>query len=206
VSWDLDLSTRGPLAPPGDYTVIVESGELADTTSVTVLKDPHSAGSESDIRAQVALALGIRADLKHTADLVNRIEWIKLQLKNLRSILQDSSTVKDSTTATELIQVAKELEDSVVAIEGELYDVNLTGAREDAFRAPIRVYGRLQALLSDVTENGADFPPTDQQRTVHDPLRVRMQEAERRFESWLAGDMAAFKTRVREANLMDLVP
>lgn len=206
VSWDLDLSTSGPLAPPGDYTVIVTVGDRADTSTVTVVKDPNSAGSEADVRAQVDFALNIVGDLKRTADLVNRIEWIKLQLGTLRAILQDSSTVKDSVIAADLIANAKQLDSSVVAIQGELYDVHLTGAREDAFRSPIRVYGRLQALLSDIAENGADFPPTDQQRAVYDVLRGRIAGAERKFEAWLSEDLQAFRSKVRSANLLDVVP
>ncbi len=49
-------------------------------------------------------------------------------------------------------------------IAGSLYDIHLTGAREDAFRSPMKLYGRLSALASDIGGFGVDFKPTDQQR------------------------------------------
>jgi photosystem II stability/assembly factor-like uncharacterized protein len=206
VSWDLDLSTRGPLAQPGSYTVIVRVGDRKDSGTVTVLKDPNTAGSDADVRQQVALALEIRDDLTRTADLINRIEWVKQQLAELRTLLRDRSTVKDSAVARDIMGAAQALEQGALAVEGELYDVNLTGAREDAFRAPMKLYGRFSALLSDVAENGADFAPTTQQRAVHDLLHGRLEDTARKFDAWLAGDVAAFRAKVRAADLPDVVP
>jgi photosystem II stability/assembly factor-like uncharacterized protein len=84
--------------------------------------------------------------------------------------------------------------------------VNLTGAREDSFRAPMRLYGRLATLLSDVAENGADFPPTTQQLSVHDVLHARLDAAARAFETWVTTDLARFRRQVRDADLPDIVP
>jgi photosystem II stability/assembly factor-like uncharacterized protein len=206
VSWDLDLSTRGPLAPPGAYTIHVQVGAVAAASTVTVLKDPNSAGTPDDIRAQVTLALELRDDLTTTVDAVNRMEWVKKQLVDLRGLLRDSSTATGPATADSLSAAAAQIERSLLGIEGELYDVNLTGAREDAFRAPMRLLGRLSALLSDVAESSADFPPTDQQRAVHDVLHGRLADAIRTFDTWLATELVAFRALVRAASLPDVVP
>src|SRR5207249_7857387 len=56
VTWDLDLSLRGPLVPPGSYTLRLTVGGVGggDTTPValaqspTGLKDPNTAGSDAD--------------------------------------------------------------------------------------------------------------------------------------------------------------
>jgi photosystem II stability/assembly factor-like uncharacterized protein len=206
VVWDLDLSTRGPLAAPGTYTVrVAVQGDTA-TGSVEVRKDPHSAGTEQDTDAQLALALELRADLNRTVDMINRIEWVKKQLADVRGVLRDSSTVKDAGVAKGLLDAANAVEDSGVAVAAALFDVNLTGAREDSFRAPMRLYGRLAALLSDVAESSADFPPTTQQRAVHDVLHARLDDAERAFQAWVGGSLATFRTRIRALNLPDVVP
>jgi photosystem II stability/assembly factor-like uncharacterized protein len=206
VPWDLDLSTRGPLAVPGTYTVRVTLARDTVTGTVVVRKDPHSAGSEQDVRAQATLALELRADLNRTVDMINRIEWVKKQLTDVRAVLQDSSTDTGNVPVKDLLDAAKGVEDSAVAVERALYDVNLTGAREDSFRAPMRLYGRLAALLSDVAENSADFPPTTQQQEVHDVLHARLDDAARAFQSWVDGTLAAFRARIRAANLPDVVP
>jgi len=206
VVWDLDLSTRGPLAVPGTYTVMVTVGDVTDSVALEVRKDPHSTGSENDIRAQVTLALELRDDITRTVDLINRLEWIRAQLRTIVAVLRDSSTVKDRVEPGELVRAVRAVEQSAIAVAGELFDVNLTGAREDSFRAPMRLYGRLAALLSDVAENGADFPPTAQQRAVHDALHTRLDHAAQGFETWLAGDLMGLRTRLRDAGLPDVVP
>jgi len=206
VVWDLDLSTRGPLASPGTYTVHISVGDASDSSAVEVRKDPYSTGSDEDVRAQVALALALRDDLSRTADLINRIEWIRVQLRTIREVLQDRSTVKDETTARALVDAVRSTEQSAIDVAGALFDVNLTGAREDSFRAPMQLYGRLAALLSDVAENGADFPPTAQQVAVHDALRTQLDHAAQVFSTWLEHDLADLRTRLRDASLPDVVP
>jgi hypothetical protein len=70
----------------------------------------------------------------------------------------------------------------------------------------MRLYGRLATLLSDVAENGADFPPTTQQLSVHDVLHARLDAAARAFETWVTTDLARFRRQVRDADLPDIVP
>ena len=67
-------------------------------------------------------------------------------------------------------------------IESNLFDVKLTGAREDAFRNPNKIYGRLAALGSDLTRFGADFRPTNQQVEVYQILSERLQKQEIIFD------------------------
>ena len=58
---------------------------------------------------------------------------------------------------------ARDLFNSAQSITEALYDIHLTGAREDAFRSPMKLYGRLSALASDIGAFGVDFKPTNQQ-------------------------------------------
>ena len=206
VVWDLDLSTRGPLAAPGRYAVHITVGDAVDSTTIEVRKDPHSAGSEADIRAQVTLALELRNDLSRTVDLINRSEWIRLQLRTIQGILRDRSTAEDPAAAQALAEAVLSAEQAAIAAAGALFDVNLTGAREDSFRAPMQLYGRLAALLSDVAENGADFTPTTQQRAVHEVLHRRLDHAAQAFDTWLTGDLTRLRAQLRDASLPDVVP
>src|SRR5207237_9160579 len=85
VTWDLDLSLRGPLVPPGTYQVRLTVGDSAAsaptlTQSLTVLKDPNTAGSDADVAAQTRLALAIRAAQDSVARLLNRPEWVRKPL------------------------------------------------------------------------------------------------------------------------------
>jgi hypothetical protein len=80
VTWDLDLSLRGPLVPPGSYSVRLSIGDSAPpaaavtlTQALTVLKDPNTAGTDSDVQAQSRLALAIRAEQDSAARMINQL-------------------------------------------------------------------------------------------------------------------------------------
>ena len=66
-----------------------------------------------------------------------------------------------------------------------LYDIHLTGAREDAFRSPMQLYGRLSALASDLSGHGIDFKPTDQQRDVQAIFNKRLKVVEEKFQKFI---------------------
>jgi len=93
------------------------------------------------------------------------------------------------------------MEERAISIESILFDVHLTGAREDAFRNPIKLYGRLSALASDISGWGADFPPTDQQRGVAELLTGRLEEAKREAESFYASEIEALNERLGSARI-----
>ena len=205
VVWDLDLSRQGPLAPPGQYTVRLTAGTTALAQPLTVLKDPNTTGMAQDIGRQVTLALAIRSEMDSVVGLINRIEWLRKQLEDLGTQLADSSTVKNDSAAKALAKAGHDLEEQLIAVEGDLFDVHLTGAREDAFRNPTKIYGRLSALLSDVAENGADFPPTSQQQEVNTLLQQRLGAAATKLANLLQTDVAAFRTQLRAAHLPDVL-
>ncbi len=62
--WDLHVrNDRGPLAPPGHYTIRLRHDGRTYTRSVVVLKDPRIAASDADLRAQYMLAQAVEAQL-----------------------------------------------------------------------------------------------------------------------------------------------
>ena len=193
------------LQPPGTYTVKLRAGSQDYSQPLTVLKDPNTTGTAQDIQQQVDLALAIRAEMDSVVGLINRIEWLRKQLEDLGVQLADSSTAKDDSVARRLAQAGRDLEAKLIAVEGDLFDVHLTGAREDAFRNPTQLYGRLSALLSDVAENGADFPPTSQQQQVNDVLQQRLGAAAEAFRTVLQSDVPAFRSQLRAARLPDVL-
>jgi hypothetical protein len=211
VTWDLDLSLRGPLVLPGTYTVRVavedsaaHAAPVTATQSLTVLKDPNTTATDADVQAQGKLARAIRGEEDSIARMINRLEWVRKQVRDLASQLRDSALVTDSG-AKRIAGLADSLDRQIVRVEGALFDVNLTGAREDAFRNPMRLYGRLAALQSDMAENGADFAPTTQQLAVHDVLVARLGEATARFSDLMTKAVPAFAAELRRTPLRDVI-
>jgi len=209
VTWDLDLSLRGPLVLPGTYTVrlvVADSAtaSVTSTQSLTVLKDPNTTATDADVQAQGKLARTIRAEQDSIARMINRLEWVRKQVRDLTAQLRDSALVADSG-AKRMAALADSLERRAIRVEGALFDVNLTGAREDAFRNPIQLYGRLAALQSDMAENGADFAPTTQQLAVHDVLAGRLAEATARFADLMTKAIPQFVDELRRTPLRDVL-
>jgi photosystem II stability/assembly factor-like uncharacterized protein len=191
-SWDLDLNGGqvGPLAVPGTYEVRVEAGGQRLTTHVEILKDPHSSGTLDDIRAQAAMSLALRGDLNRVGGMIDRLEWVRKQVEDAQARFRSDST------ATEAAQAVDAFRDKLLDVEGRLFDIHLTGGREDAFRNPMKLYGRLSALASDVGANGADFRPTEQQTGVHAVLRQRLEEAARLLDALIATDLPALNAKL----------
>ena len=92
-------------------------------------------------------------------------------------------------SASDIVTEARRAEELAVEVEGAFFDVQLTGAREDAFRAPMRLYGRLSALATDVGASSSDFAPTTQQVAVHRVLTERLQAATARAEAFFAEEL-----------------
>ena len=189
VTWDLDL-WRGQLGPrvvPGEYTVRFRADEKVIEKTLTVLKDPNAEGSVEDIEAQVALLIELRDAMNTAVGMINEIEMIRAQLDELSPKLENKKAVED---ARRLKKVADE-------VAGALYDIHLTGAREDAFRSPMQLYGRLSALASDLNGSGIDFKPTDQQSEVAGVLDNRLVKIEAIFRQLVDKDIAQFNKKLK---------
>ena len=141
----------------------------------------------------------MRDELNEIVDMINDIEWLRYQLDGLQNRYGN-----DSSTAA-LVEATEALEEQAISVEGRLYDINLTGAREDAFRAPMKLFGRMSALASDVGANGADFSPTTQQVEVHAILRQRLEEARELFRVLMQTNAPALRERLAELGLPDVI-
>jgi photosystem II stability/assembly factor-like uncharacterized protein len=170
VTWDLDLTQRGPLVPPGTYTLSLSVGRWKARQPIRVLKDPHSLGTLADIRAQVRLALEIRADLDRDVRAINRLEWLRWTLHRLEA---RASRGRNSA----ILAAARSYDRRARKVEGALFDIHLTGAREDAFRHRMRLYGQFCALLKDVESESADYAPTSQDVAAYRILAGRLGRA-----------------------------
>lgn len=190
VQWDLDLMAGqfGPRVVPGDYMatlVLTDStGNKVGETSAKfkVLKDPVAEGSLEDIQAQVAFSLQLRDAMNLAVSNINAVEVLR---KELDIILEEESDRKTQKEAMRLKIAAEE-------VAGKLYDIHLTGAREDAFRSPIKLYGRLSALASDINASGMDYRPTNQQGEVYEVLDARLQAAIEQFYDLVNNDIQEF--------------
>src|SRR5262249_7377097 len=158
----------------GNYTVklSVDGQELSQP--LVVKKDPHSGGSEADIKAQMDMLLDLRKDLDAAAEMVNQIEIIRSQLDNVRTLLPSGAESASIKTA------ADELDRKLIEVEENLIQRKLTGTGQDTTRWPVRLLSKLNYLANGL--GGSDFGPTMQQREVHAQFKEQLAAQRKRLD------------------------
>src|SRR5258708_23303175 len=104
-------------------------GEEKLTQKGTVLKDPHAAGSESDIKAQTRVQTALYDEMNAMSATVNQIESLRAQLVALGKELGTDDTSKPVRKA------ADDLGEKLAGIEGTLLQLKLTGRAPYACRS-----------------------------------------------------------------------
>jgi photosystem II stability/assembly factor-like uncharacterized protein len=163
------------LAPPGPYTVKLSVAGREFTQPLTVTKDPHSAGTEADIQAQMTTLFELRRDMERAADLVNGIEVARSQLERLAGGIDDHAIKKASD----------ELNQKLIAVEENLVELQVRA------RGGSKLARKLSYLASELASS--DFKPTNQQLQVQKLLAERLATCEAQFDGLRARDLSALK-------------
>jgi hypothetical protein len=168
------------LMPPGEYTVRLTVGDESMEQPLTVLKDPNTAGTEADIADQVAFLRDIREDVVRATEAVERIEALRVQLRNVARFAEEG----------EVVEQARALEASLTDMQMNLVELRLTGQGQDGVRFAAQLLQKLGYLAGGI--DGADFPPTDQQMEVKELLHDQLREILSGLEAFESGPLAEF--------------
>jgi photosystem II stability/assembly factor-like uncharacterized protein len=177
------------LLPPGQYRVKLEVDGQDFTQPLTVLKDPNTAGSESDIRAQVAFLREIRAEVVRAGASVERVEALRVQLQTLARFAGDE----------EVTDAARALEERLTDLQMNMVDLRLTGQGQDGVRFEAKLLQKIGYLTGGVT--AADFPPTDQDLEVLEILKGEVTEHLGAVEAVVSDDLAELNNLLREKGI-----
>ena len=175
------------LAPPGTYTVTLRVGDEELTESLQVLQDPSSEGTLGDIDTQVTRLLTLRENMNTVVEMINRVEWTRKQLYDLREVHQANERVHGAID---------ELDKKLIDVEENLHQMRMTGRGQDALRWPAGLVFKLSHLADGMST--ADFPPTPQQIAVHEGYQIRIAELSSRLDNLYAADVAAFNAMLRD--------
>lgn len=193
VTWDLDLwrGQFGPKVVPDTYKVKLIVDDKEFVREVSVVKDPSTAGTIETIKEQVVLSLELRDAMNLAVNMINTIEDIRSELKEMQPKLKRKEDIAKAIALSKKAEI----------IAGSLYDIHLTGAREDAFRSPMKLYDRLSALASDLTGNGIDFKSTNQQREVKVIFDTRLKIVQGKLDTFLQQEIKALNKQLRKSRL-----
>jgi photosystem II stability/assembly factor-like uncharacterized protein len=185
------------LVPPGTYSVTLTGAGPDATEHMTVLKDPNTAGSETDIQAQTTTIREVHEQMSRAAALINRAEAVRAQVVNLKTFIGDDAAAK------ELMAAGENLDKQVIAVEERLFNITATGRGQDFLRLPSQLLEKL-AHLADTLQL-ADFAPTDQQLAVQKLLADQVATATRDLNAVVEKDVAAYNDMLRRRNIGTVV-
>jgi photosystem II stability/assembly factor-like uncharacterized protein len=176
------------LASPGGYTVKLTVGGHVFTQPLQLLKDPHSTGTEADIRAQFTLLQSVRDNMLAAGDMVNKIEVLRKQVEDLEA-KPSGAPVKPAAEAFDA---------RLVDFEQHLYQLKLTGG-QDGMRWPGELLQKLSHLVGGLQDS--DFPPTAQEIAVNQQFTEEIRRLKGGFSDLATHDVPAFNAVLAAQNL-----
>jgi photosystem II stability/assembly factor-like uncharacterized protein len=199
-SWGQPLPDGGSLvilSPPGSYTVELAVGDQKFTRPLIVKKDPHSAGSEADIQAQVTMLFDLRKELETAVTMVDKLEVLRSQLYARTSALSGHDTGTE-----DIKRAAAEFDRQMTDVEGNLVELKLTAEGQDTSRWPSRLVSKLLHLAEGL--GNSDFRPTDQQVAVQGEFQRQVGVLKDRFDQILSKDLVAFNAKLRKRGIENI--
>ena len=183
-------SLRGPKAAPGEYFVKLNVNSESMETNFTILKDPRSLSSNSDLKEQFGFLISIRDKINTIHKSIEEIRSTRNQLNDLKNKLDENHT--------EINGMIDEINTKISKIEKELYQTkNRSG--QDPLNFPIRLNNKL-AHLTSVASVG-NFKPTDQMYDVRDELLILIDKELESWESIKSIDLEQLNTTIIKNNI-----
>lgn len=187
------FGTISVLLPPGRYTVHLVADGQSFSQPLEVRKDPGSAVSDEELRANVQLQLTMQGELSASADMLNTMETVRAQVGTL------NAQVANDRSNADIRAGADSLEQKFMALEAKLQDLRMTGRGQDAVRWPVRLGGQLSYVAANVASS--DFAPTAQQKEVQLALEKQFRDDRAALGLLIERDLKSFNDRLRAKNL-----
>jgi len=193
-SWGASGGLNGYLVAPGTYTIEMEVDGNIQKQTLEVLKDPSSAGSQSEIEANLVLQHKLQKDINLATELINNIEWLRKQLVDQKEYFKNNS---DNPHGSSLFD---EMDKKLGDIEDLLLQPISREGDSKSFRYPNRLYSKLSVLAGDVSSN-FDFAPNKQQKEVYEVLHQRLMAVDEQVKNVVSKDLKEFNKMLQEHGL-----
>jgi photosystem II stability/assembly factor-like uncharacterized protein len=182
-------NTRGPLVPPGEYTVRVTASGITKSQAFAIRRNPAIPNvTDADLVEQFRLAQRINEKVSVANGTVVRIRSLKDQIADRLG----------KTSNAALKKAGESFSGQLRDIEGEIYQ-HRNRSSQDPLNFPIRLNNKL-AALQGIVESG-DYKPTDQSVAVFTELAGRLDREVARLEALLKSELAALNKRLAAARL-----
>jgi len=157
-------SARGPIAPPGSYTVELVVAGRTLTQPFEIVRDPRIDYTDQDLVAQFDFLVQVRDKLSETMALVKKIRDMRAEA---------TGAVERAGSRQELLDDLNALNDQLYPLEERLVQYRAR-AGQDLIAQPTGIDSKLARLMSFASM--ADAPPTDGDRELFARLVQGIQE------------------------------
>lgn len=151
ILWWASLS--GPMALPGNYTVALAVNGAKQTQPFTIINNPVSEVSESEMKAQFDFINDINKKMTEIHQALKNVKKVRSQVAVLKKAIKDKKKHKA------LLDLASNLVKDMTTIEETLYQTK-SKSGQDPLNFPIRLNNKL-AHLNSLTRVG-NYAPTQQ--------------------------------------------
>jgi hypothetical protein len=185
--------TRGPQAPPGTYQVRATADGQTEMQSFAIKREPHVLKdvTDQDLREQFDLAMNIRNKTSQANEAVLLVRGIKAQIADRRP-------KADAAKATAVVKALDDLEQTIGAIEGQIYQVKLQSS-QDPLNFPIKLNTKIAALQGVV--ESADVRPTEQSYSVFRTLSSQLDEQLGKLDTAVKSKLPAVNQQLQRQKL-----
>jgi hypothetical protein len=182
-----EFRSRGPMAPPGNYQVKLSADGKSVTVPLQLMMDQRVSVSAADIFKEFELELKIRDTLTSIHATIQEIRETRVQLRGLRSRLDDPR-FKSVSDAAEL------LDKKMTPIEGQLLQVNAKSS-EASLNYPNMLDEQLHYLVASVE---VDEAPTQQQFAVFEALIQQAASLIAKWKEIRSSDLVALNNLIQQ--------
>lgn len=186
-----EYKSRGPIVPPGTYSVRLTADGKSRTVTLELKPDPRVKFDPSAIAREYDLELKIRDRLSELHQAINQIRATRIQLRAL-SRLSNEPQFKPLLTTTQ------EIEKKMSPVEGEMLQVKVKST-ESMLNYPSMIDERLHSLAGTV--ESADTEPTEQSYAVFEELSQQLDVQLTQWKQIVAHDIPALNDLIRTQNV-----
>ncbi|MGE5242765.1 MAG: VPS10 domain-containing protein [Betaproteobacteria bacterium] len=160
-------STRGPIAPPGTYSVRVTADGQTATQPFAIRREPHVLAdvTDADLQKQFDLAMQISKKTSEANEAV-------LLVRGIRPQIEDRTNKLDSKTGP-TAKALDDLKQKLTTVETAIYQTKLQSG-EDPLNFPIMLNNKIAAIQGVV--ESADDAPTEQSYEVFQTLSGQLNQ------------------------------
>jgi photosystem II stability/assembly factor-like uncharacterized protein len=182
-----EYKSRGPVVPPGTYSVRLTADGKSRTVTLELKPDPRVKFDPSAIAREYDLELKIRDRLSELHQAIDQIRATRIQLRAL-------SRLSDEPQFTALLTTAQEIEKKMSPVEGEMLQVKVKST-ESMLNYPSMIDERLHSLAGTV--ESADTAPTEQSYAVFEELSQQLDAQLTQWKQIVAHDIPALNDLIR---------